>query len=97
MWFVAAYAGDMLESRKWQGLWEKKNSSQGRGAPDLVEIYFRIRFSPFFVFFFQNCPSPLSVLRRLIFIGKNIARFPNLVTQLLCFCKFVFFLTFCIF
>jgi hypothetical protein len=33
----------------------------------------------------QNCPSFV------VFIGKNIARFPNLVPQLLSFfCKFVF-------
>jgi hypothetical protein len=32
VWFVAAYAGEMLESRKWQGLWEKKNSSRGKGG-----------------------------------------------------------------
>jgi len=33
---------------------------------------------------------PLSVLRGPGFIGKNVARFPNLVPQLLSFCKFDF-------
>jgi hypothetical protein len=37
----------------------------------------------FFFFFF-------SVLKGLVFIGKNIVRFSNLVHQLLAFCKFDF-------
>jgi len=32
-----------------------------------------------------------------VFIGKNIAKFPNLVSQLLFFCKFDFSEFFCIF
>jgi len=44
-------------------------------------------FSPLI---FQNCPL-LCVLWRLVFIDKNIARFPNLIPQLLFFfCKFDF-------
>jgi hypothetical protein len=49
----------------------------------------------FFVFFlmFQNCPPSFSMFWKLLFIGKNIARSPNLIPQLLSFfCKFDFFL-----
>jgi hypothetical protein len=37
----------------------------------------------------QNCP-PLCMCWKLIFIGKNVVRSPNLVPQLLFFCKFDF-------
>jgi len=37
-----------------------------------------------------NFPPLLSVLRGPVFTGKNIARFSNLVPQLLSFCKFDF-------
>jgi len=50
-------------------------------------------FPIFFVFFFQNCP-PSSVLRRPVFIGKNVARFSNLVPQLLSFIVNLIFLVF---
>jgi hypothetical protein len=51
-------------------------------------VWFRVFYG--FFYFLQNYPPPLSVLRGPIFISKNIARFPNLVPQLLSFCKFDF-------
>lgn len=37
-------SGENAEEPQWQGLWEQKNSSRGRGAAGLVEIDFRVLF-----------------------------------------------------
>jgi hypothetical protein len=48
----------------------------------------------FLVFFSFKIAPPLCVLWRSVFIGKNIARFPNLVPQLLSFFVNLIFLIF---
>jgi len=51
-----------------------------------VEMDFRVRFLLSFLYFsFKITPSSSSMLRRPIFIGKNVARFSNLVPQFLVF------------
>ena len=71
------------------GLWDQKNSSRGRGAAGLVKIEFRVRFLFFFFFFLSKLPPSMQVLEATIY-RQNVARFPNLVPQLLLFCKFDF-------
>jgi hypothetical protein len=83
------------------GLGRKKRESLeergGRLGRDRVfGLGLGLWFILFFFLFFQNC-SPLSVLRGPVFIGKNIARFPNLVPQLLSFFKLDFQCFFAIF
>ena len=48
----------------------------------------------FLVFFSFKIAPPLCVLWRSVFIGKNIARFPNVVPQLLSFFVNLIFLIF---
>jgi hypothetical protein len=64
----------------------KKGSSGPWRRRKMVKGFFfgflcGLGFSPLI---FQNCPL-LCVLWRLVFIDKNIARFPNLIPQLLFF------------
>jgi hypothetical protein len=52
---------------------------------------FRVRFFLFFLYFsFKIAPPPICKCWKLLFIGKYVARSPNLVPQLLSFCKFDF-------
>ena len=66
----------------------RSGKSWGEGLERLVCVgKDRFRFRFFFVFFLvsQNCPPSLCMLWKLLFIGKNVARSPNLVPQLLYF------------
>ena len=73
----------------------------GRGEPGEGGSWLgrdRFRFRVYCVsFLFQNCSPLLCVLWRLVFKGKNIARFPNLVPQLFLFFVNFYFSYFCIF
>lgn len=67
---------------------------KGGGAPPpLKRAAFRVRVFFFLYFFqvFQNCFSSFKCVEGIIFIGKNIVRFSNLISQLLSFYKFNFF------
>jgi hypothetical protein len=66
----------------------------GEWATTLVREKKGFQFLGFFCVFSIVQNPPLCVLQRLVFIGKNIARFPNLVPQLLSFFVNLIFLFF---
>jgi hypothetical protein len=75
----------------------RSGKSWGEGLERLVCVgRDRFRFRVFLYFFsLSKLPPSLCVLWKLIFIGKNVAKSPNLVPQLLSFfCKFEFFFYF---
>ena len=78
--------------------WSAASGRLVNGVGGLGFVFFKIGLGlglgfGFFLCVFSECaklPLHLNVLRRLIFIGKNIARISNLVPQLLLFYKFDF-------
>jgi hypothetical protein len=72
--------------------------SLGRGGAPLLQKRIGLGLGFFFWYFFWCFKiAPFCVCWRPVFIGKNVARFSNLVPQLLSFCKFWFFLFFFVF
>ena len=79
-------SGFFLAEEKWSAAW-KKSSSRGGGCCCLGRDRFRYRFKVvffFLLFFFQNCPPFLSVLKAAIY-RQNVACASKLVPQLLLF------------
>jgi hypothetical protein len=75
-----------------RGCGVREKNQAGEGATVWFEISLGLGF--FLCFFLSTLPPLFCVLWRPVFIGKNIARFPNLVPQLLSFFVNLIFLIF---